>query len=206
MEWIADVEAVLMAWYPGQEGGHAMASILFGVVSPSGKLPITFPVDAAQLPPFDNESDAVTYGYDHGYRHVDRQGIDPLFPFGFGLSYATFTYDAISLSVATLTDGEKLSVTVDVTNSSARAGAEVVQLYVSYPQLAVERPLVALAAFARVELGPGESASAVLELPARALAYYDPDGRAWTLELGEHTVLVGPSSRDLPLSATFTVR
>lgn len=206
MEWIDEVEAVLMAWYPGQEGGHALAAILFGEVSPSGKLPITFPVDTTQLPPFDNESTAVTYGYGHGYRHVDRLGLDRLFPFGFGLGYASFSYDAIALGATTLSEGETLAVIMDVTNASSRSGEEVVQLYVSYPQVVVERPLVALAAFKRIALEPGETQSVTLEVPARSLAYYDSDARRWTLEPGEHRVLVGPSSRDLPLMQSFTVR
>ncbi len=131
--WIDRVAGVLMAWYPGSEGGAAIGEILFGDVNPSGKLPITFPRDAAQLPEFVSDADEVTYGYYHGYRHVDRAAIEPLFPFGFGLSYTHFRYGAVSLEASTLGPGDTLAAAVEVTNDGDRDGIEVVELYVGYP-------------------------------------------------------------------------
>jgi beta-glucosidase len=130
--WIDDVEAVLMAWYPGMEGGNAIADVIFGDVNPSGRLPLSFPRLESDLPPFDNVSLAVTYDYYHGYRLLDRDAVDPRFPFGFGLSYTTYSYANLVVADSTLDPDGTLEVSVDVTNSGTVAGDEVVQLYVSY--------------------------------------------------------------------------
>jgi beta-glucosidase len=204
--WIETVEAAVMAWYPGLEGGNALASILFGDVNPSGKLPITFAASAAQLPPFDHETSAVTYDYFHGYRLLDRSSADPRFPFGHGLSYTTFSYDAISLSAASISVAteEPLTVSVEVTNTGTVDGDEIVQLYVSYQGSSVERPVRELEAFRRVSIAAGATETVELEITARALAFWGGD--AWTVEALEYTVHAGGSSRDLPLSAPFTVQ
>lgn len=200
--WLADVEAVLMAWYPGEEGGHAIADVLFGDVNPSGRLPISFVHGEADLPDFDNTSLAVTYGYYHGYRHLMREGTAALFPFGFGLSYSEFTYD--SLDIVAETDGS-FTATVDVTNTGTVAGRETVQLYVSAPGSAVDRAQADLRAFAQIDIAPGATEQVVLSVPARDLAYYDVDSSSWVVEHLEYTVSVGPNVRDRPLSAPMTV-
>jgi beta-glucosidase len=205
MPWIDEVEAVLMAWYPGMEGGDALAAIIFGDVNPSGRLPVTFPVSEDQLPTFDNVSHQVTYGYFHGYRYMDEEGLEPLFPFGFGKSYTGFGYEALTLEAAEVPADGTIVARVEVENLGAVAGDEVVQLYVGYPQSAVARPLRDLRAFSRVRLEPGERRTIELRVPAAELSYYDVDAAAWVLEPVDYEVLVGPSSRDTPLRATVSV-
>jgi len=204
-EWLTDIEALLMAWYPGQMGGHAVADLLFGDASPSGKLPVTFPTGLDQLPPFDNESLEVTYDYFHGYRYVDRTGSVPEFPFGFGLSYTTFTVDNLRASQTEAKAGDVVRFSVEVRNTGSVAGAEVVQLYVTYPGSAVMRSERELKGFAKVALGPGEAQTVEISVPVNSLAYYDVVDSAWALEGLEHEVHVGTSSRDLPLAATLQV-
>jgi len=205
MPWVDDVGAIVMAWYPGQEGGRAIADVLFGDVNPSGKLPVTFPVSESDLPPFDNHSLQVTYGYFHGYRWVDREDITPLFPFGYGLSYTSFRYANLRLDRSRLAPAGRVRATVDVTNAGDVAGDEVAQLYVGYPHSAVERAVQDLKGFARVHLEPGETRQVAFEIPASSLAYWDVGAAAWTIEPTSYVVRVGGSSRDLPLEATFTV-
>lgn len=204
-DWLPEVEALLMAWYPGQMGGHAIADLLFGAANPSGKLPLTIPTGLDQLPPFDNTSLEVTYDYFHGYRYLDRNDDTPELEFGFGLSYTTFSVDNLRASDTEAGAGESVTFTVDVSNIGAVAGAEVVQLYVAYPGSSVERAERELKAFAKVELEPGETRAVDLTLPVNSLAYYDVSQSAWVLEGLEHAVHVGVSSRDLPLSTTLTV-
>ncbi|HEY6558041.1 MAG TPA: glycoside hydrolase family 3 C-terminal domain-containing protein, partial [Polyangiaceae bacterium] len=152
--WVDSVHALLMAWYPGMQGGAAIANVLFGTVNPSGKLPITFARSAADFPPFDNVSSTVKYDYFHGYRLLHRNGRPPEFPFGFGLSYTTFGLARLSVDRTIASKGDVVTVRVDVGNTGSRAGAEVVQLYVSYRGSAVERPERELRAFRRVSLAP----------------------------------------------------
>ncbi len=204
-DWLPDVESLLMVWYPGQMGGHAIADLLFGNANPSGKLPITFPASLDQLPPFDNESLNVTYEYFHGYRYIDRNGSTPQFPFGFGLSYTAFSIANLRASQAQAAAGDIVLFNVDVTNTGAVAGAEVVQLYVTYPGSAVERSERELKGFTKVTLAPGETRTVEISVPVNSLAYYDVVDSAWALEGLEHEVLVGTSSRDLPLAAALTV-
>src|SRR4029077_3707294 len=136
MPWVDDVGAVVMAWYPGQEGGRAIADVLFGDVNPSGKLPVTFPVRESDLPPFDDHGLQLTYGYFHGYRWVDRESITPLFPFGFGLSYTSFRYANLRLDRSILSPAGRVRATVDVTNTGDVAGDEIAQVYVGCPHSA----------------------------------------------------------------------
>jgi beta-glucosidase len=204
--WIDDVEAVLMAWYPGQEGGHAIADVLFGDVNPSGRLPLTFARSGDDLPEFPNDRDEVTYGYFHGYRLLDRNGNVPRFAFGFGLGYTTYAYANLTVADATLAPGDTLEVTADVTNRGSVAGDEIVQLYVGAEASSVLRAVRDLKAFARVHLEPGETRTVPLRVPVEDLAYYDVGARAWRVEPLTYRVHVGSSSRDLPLSAAFDVR
>ncbi len=200
--WRERVPGIIMAWYPGMEGGHALADILFGVVNPSGKLPCVFPRSADHLMPFDAKADVVDYDYWHGYRLLDRDGHEPAFAFGHGLSYTTFGYDNLTLSAETAGISDAVSVSVDVTNTGDRAGDEVVQLYAGYPETAVERPALELKGFARVTLAPGETQRVTLDLPVRRLAYWDETRDRWWVEPVRHTLYVGPSSRKADLLAT----
>ncbi len=194
--WLSSVEAVIMAWYPGQEGGTAIAEILAGDVNPSGRLPISFPAGDADLPPFDHTSLAVTYGPQHGYHWLDARGLTPSFPFGFGLSYGAVTYDAAGATVGPST----IDVAVTVT-SVDRRGDEVIQVYVEPPAPA-RRPRE-LRAFTRVTLAPGETRNVTLSIPRAALAIYT--GGAMQVPAGEYTLRVGPHVRDLPLTARVTL-
>lgn len=205
--WREKVPAILVAWYPGMEGGRAVAEVIFGLVNPSGKLPVTFPESNDQLPPFDKKARSVEYGYYHGYRLFDRMGMRPAFPFGFGLSYTTYEYRDLRLGAAEIpTDGE-LIVEAEVANTGRRAGEEVVQLYVGYPASAVDRPVKELKGFSRVRLEPGESRRVSFTLRAPALAYYDGALGRWVVERTEYEACVGPSSdpADLRLRARFRI-
>jgi beta-glucosidase len=204
-DWLADPEAVLMVWYPGQMGGHAIADLLFGDLSPSGKLPFTVPKSLDQLPPFDNVSLEVEYGYFHGYRYLDRRGFTPEFPFGFGLGYTSFALSDLRVSRSQAGAGETVTFSVDVENTGPVAGGEVVQLYVSYPDSEVERAERELKGFAKVVLEPGERRTVRIDIPIDSLAYYDSDRSEWILEALEYVVHGGTSSRDLPLSVTLSV-
>jgi len=204
-DWVGEVPALLMAWYPGEQGGTAIARVLFGEVNPSGHLPLTVPTDESQLPPFINDQTAVTYGYLHGYRWVDDQQETPEYPFGFGLSYTSFKLAKLRLGSTALAPDGTLEASVDVTNTGARAGAEVVQLYVSYPGSKVLRAARTLEAFQRVELEPGETQTVKLEVKATDLRYWDTKSSSWKLETLHYGVEVGTSSRDLPLTAGFSI-
>ena len=194
-----------MAWYPGQEGGNAIAEVLFGEVNPSGRLPSTWPRTESDLPPFVNNQSQVEYGYYHGYLHVDREGIEPRFPFGYGLSYTTFAYTNLSLSDETVPSDGALRVGVDVSNTGAVGGEEVVQLYVSYEGSRVDRPVKLLKGFQKVHFEPGETRRVLFDLAAEDLAFYDVEAGDWEVESIPYMVRLGPSSRELPLSATFSV-
>jgi beta-glucosidase len=189
------------------EGGHAIADVLVGDINPSGKLPITFPESADQLPFFDKKAKKIEYGYYHGYRLFDKEGIEPAFPFGFGLSYAEYEYGNLRLSERRIGKGGRIKVSFDVTNTGEMEGHEVVQLYVGYKGSKVERPVKELKGFARLDLTPGETKTGLIEVKAEDLAYYDTDAGAWEIEEIEYVVYVGPSSRqgDLKLCETFRV-
>jgi len=210
MPWLDRVGAVMQAWYPGQECGHAIADVLTGRVNPAGRLPQTFPARLEDNPAYLNypgENGRVVYGEGLfvGYRYYDRKRIAPLFPFGHGLSYTTFAYDNLRLSAGTLTPSETLTVTVDVTNTGTRAGQEVVQLYVRDPRSTLARPEKELKGFAKVALSPGETRAVSLTLDMRALAYYDDARAAWVAEAGEFEALVGASSADIRGRAVFVL-
>jgi len=205
--WKDKVPAILMAWYPGMEGGNALADILFGDVNPSGKLPIVFPDSIEQLVPFDNRSKEVKYDYYHGYRYCDRKGFAPQFPFGFGLSYTQYQYGNLRLSRKRIGKSGRIEAQVDVTNIGKVAGEEIVQLYVGYRGSKVDRPVKDLKAFGRLALAPGETRTLALEVKAEELAYYNTNANAWEIEEIEYAVSVGPSSRaeDLKLSDAFII-
>lgn len=205
--WQDEVEAILMAWYPGMEGGNAVADILFGDVNPGGKLPMTFPASNEATAPFHKKAKSEEYGYYHGYRLNDREGVMPAFAFGFGLSYTKYAYSNLRLSASPEGAGGAIRVEADVTNVGEVAGAEIAQLYVGYQNSSVERPVKELKGFTRVFLRPGESRSVSFDLVLSDLAFYDIGKCAWIVEEICYTVLVGASSRraDLPLVGSFTV-
>ena len=198
--WIEKAPAVLEAWYPGQEGGNAIANVLFGDVNPSGKLPETFPRRLEDNPSYGNfpgEGGKVHYaeGIFVGYRHYDRKQIAPLFPFGYGLSYTRFEYRNLQVLPEGIGIGDGFEVSVAVRNAGERAGKEVVQLYVGDLASSVERPVRELKAFEKVDLEAGEVRTVRFALDERALAFYDLERKAWVVEPGDFEIVVGGHSR-----------
>ena len=175
---------------PNTEGGTALAKLLFGEVSPSGRLPFTVAKSAADYPSFDKNAERIDYGYYHGYTLFEREGRAPRFPFGHGLSYTRFAYRALKLR---RTKGS-IEVAVSVTNEGATAADDVVQIYTSFPGTAADRPKKLLKAFARVTLAPGETKTIRREVPLQDLMWRDPATHGWKLESGRHTFHAGGSS------------
>ncbi|MCL4395372.1 MAG: glycoside hydrolase family 3 C-terminal domain-containing protein, partial [Chloroflexi bacterium] len=211
MEWLDRVAAVLQAWYLGQETGDAIADVLFGDVNPSGKLPTTFPRRLQDTPAYLNypgENGRVRYGEGLyvGYRYYDKKELEPLFPFGFGLSYTKFDYRNLRLSRSEFAAEETIQLSVEVANTGSRAGQEIVQVYVRDLKSRLSRPEKELKAFGRVALAPGEAKTMSFALDKTALAYYDPSVERWVAEPGEFQALVGASSRDIRLTAGFNYR
>jgi len=200
--WRDEVEAVLMAFYPGAMGGHALADVLFGDAAPSGRLPFSIPEREADLVPFDNASDEVSYGYFHGYRQLARDGVAAAHPFGSGLSYTTFAYSELSLSATTVRSGQTLTASVTVTNRGAARAIETPQLYVSARASRVERSPRDLRAFAQVELAPGASERVTLSVRVDDLSYWDTASSAWVLEPIAYDVVVAPDAAAEGLRAT----
>ncbi len=210
--WLDKVKGVLHAWYPGQEGGQAVAEILFGTVNPSGKLPATFEKQIEDRSSFacyhDDDKDkrvALTDGIFCGYRQVDKAGVTPQFPFGFGLSYTTFAYENMRVSAKTIRPGQPLTVTCEVVNTGTRAGAEVVQLYVRDVRCTVPRPIKELKGFAKMHVAAGARATAVIELDERAFRFYHPE-QGWTIEPGAFELQLGASVQDIRLCARVTMK
>jgi beta-glucosidase len=206
--WIDQVPAVLTMWYGGQEGGHAIASVLFGDFTPSGKLPVTFPRKLEDTPAFghypgDNLHTEYAEGIYVGYRHYDRGNIEPLFPFGHGLSYTKFEYSDLKVTPDKIGPGRRVQVSMTVRNSGARAGAEVVQLYLHQAKSSVDRPPQELKGFRRVMLTAGQSQAVTFTLDPRAMSFYSVAKHAWVAEPSGFDVLVGASSRDIRLRGSF---
>ncbi len=209
--WIDRTPAVLQAWYSGQEAGRALAQLVFGDYSPSGKLPDTFDrkfADSAvansyYYPLGDSKKVKYSEGVFLGYRHYDKTGMKPLFPFGFGLSYTTFKYSNLEVSPETTSGDQPVTVSFDVTNSGDREAAEVAELYVNDNHASVPRPVKELKGFDRVSLKPGETRKVTLTLNRRALSYYDVNSKAWKAEPGDFGVLVGGSSDNIQLKGTL---
>ena len=212
MPWIDLAPTVLEAWYPGQEDGDVVASVLFGEVNPSGKLPVTFPKREEDLPLQSPEQypgiDKVVHyseGVLVGYRWFDAKNIEPLFPFGHGLSYTTFDYKDLTVSTPEADDSVIVSFTV--TNTGKRDGAEVAQIYVGLPSLpGVLQPPRQLKGFRRVELAAGQSARVTVELDVRSRSYWDVKKHGWQVASGTYTVAAAASSRDIRLSGTFNIK
>lgn len=210
MPWVDDVPAIIEGYLGGQAGGGAVADILFGFESPSGKLAETFPVRVEDNPSylyFPGEFDRVEYreGIFVGYRYYDTKKVKPLFPFGHGLSYTTFSYENMTVSESELNESDKVTVTIQVKNTGSVKGKEIVQLYVHDKHSSVARPEKELKAFDKVELEPGEIKEVDLELDRRAFAYYNTDKEDWSVESGEFELRVGPSSADVALTETISI-
>jgi beta-glucosidase len=227
--WLSEVPALLHTWYPGQEGGTAVAEVLFGKHNPEGKLPVSFdhsweenpsepyyyPVKGADTtlhvieegrPPVDYVIPHVKYEDKLlvGYRYWTTTGKHPLFPFGFGLSYTTFSFANLQLP-ATTSAGSTVTVSFDVTNTGSVAGADVAQLYVSDPSAKASRPERELKGFEKVRLAAGETKHLTLNLDARAFSYWDTAAHKWTIDPGKFVIRVGDSSENTPLSAELTL-
>jgi beta-glucosidase len=210
--WLGEVPAVVQAWYGGSEAGPALAAVLFGDANPSGKLPCTFPHKLSDSPahasglarqfPGENGVEHYDEGLLVGYRWYDTKKIEPLFPFGFGLSYTAFTYSNLRVTPG---PGATATVECEVTNTGARDGAEVVQVYVRPAHAPVDRPEKELKGFAKVSLKPGEKKTVTVSLGARSFAYYSPEQHGWVDAAGEYAIEVGASSRDLRLEGRMTI-
>jgi beta-glucosidase len=208
MPWLEQVAGLVQAHFPGLEGGEAVTRVLTGQVNPSGKLTASYPKRLEDTPSFTNLSyegaREVRYGEGLfvGYRYYDKAGIEPLFPFGFGLSYTTFEYGSLQ-APAEVQPGQDFEVTVDVTNTGSAAGKEVVQLYIRDVESSLARPYKELKGFQKLDLQPGETGKARFTLNPRALSFYDVLKKDWVAEPGEFEVLVGASSADIRARATF---
>jgi beta-glucosidase len=226
VSWREKVDAILLAWQPGQEAGYAIADVLTGRTPPSGKLATTFPVEWKDVPSSANFPGKTILGPDPenrsplvgdraaevayeddiwvGYRHLATQGVEPAYPFGFGLSYTEFQYADLELSAAVF-DGA-LNISVKITNRGTSVGREVVQLYVSAPAKATPKPALELRGFAKTRsLKPGDSETLSFTLTARDLASFDEATSCWVAEAGTYTVKVGASSADVRQTATFAL-
>ncbi len=204
--WVDHVPAIFEAWYPGQEGGTALAQLLFGDFSPSGKLPMTFdrrweenPAHDTYYPKSGDRKVAYTEGVFVGYRGYDKSGVKPLFPFGYGLSYTTFTYKNLTVAPST-SAGQPVQVSFEVTNTGSRAGAEVAEVYVGDRHSSVPRPKKELKGFAKLKLAPGETQTVTITLDRRAFAYYYVKAHDWKVEPGDFDLYVARSAAQIELT------
>lgn len=214
MPWLGEVSAVLQAWFPGQEAGHSIADVVFGVTNPGGKLPVTFPRSITQCPSYNNfpgdiNNDTVEYaeGIYVGYRHYDRKPESVLFPFGFGLSYTSFAISAVELSASTWTGAEQvLDITLSVKNTGKVTGSQVVQVYVGAGFASgVDRPNKILAGFAKVHLSPCETKKVEIAIDPQSLAYWNQDRSTWSVDAGSYRIFVGTSSVDISVALAVEV-
>ncbi|HEX6519630.1 MAG TPA: glycoside hydrolase family 3 C-terminal domain-containing protein [Streptosporangiaceae bacterium] len=208
MPWASQVPAIVEAWYPGEEDGNAVAAVLFGDANPSGKLPVTFPASDSQVPastpqqwPGVNGTAVYSEGLDVGYRWYQAQNQTPLFPFGYGLSYTTFSMSHLKVSRS----ARGVTVTADVANTGTRAGADVAQVYVADPAAAGEPP-EQLRGFARVTLRLGQTSRVTITLDPHTFQTWDSAAQRWTTVPGQYTISLGDSSSNLPLHATLAQR
>jgi len=210
--WIDTVPGLIHAWYPGQEGGTALAQILFGEINPSGKLPATFERRWEDNAAFDSyypkkAGKHIEYqeGVFLGYRHFDRSKVQPLFAFGYGLSYTTFQYSGLSISPSSADLSAPVNVSFNIKNNGPREGAEIAEIYVGDSHASVPRPVKELKGFAKVHLRPGETKRVTVSLDGRAFSFYDVEKNNWKAEPGKFSILVGSSSEKIELQGEFTL-
>lgn len=205
--WDEKVPAILYVWYGGMEGGTALARILYGDVSPSGKLPFSIAQNATDYPHFTPFAKSITYDYYHGYTLFDKKNTEVAYPFGFGLSYANFAYDSLQVSNPEMGKQDVLQLSVQVRNEGNMAAKEIVQLYVGFSNSTVDRPVKLLRDFAKVTLAPGETKEVSLQVAAEDLARYDTKLQKWVVDAMEYEIYVGASSREKDLmQSTFRVQ
>lgn len=197
--WKNKVPAILMAWYPGMEGGTAIAEIIFGDINPCAKLPLTFPKSIDQLPYFKKDTKSIEYEYYHGYKLLEKNNQEPAFPFGFGLSYTSYSYKNLRLDNNSIGIEDEITVSVDISNTGKVSGEEIVQLYVGYENSSVDRSKKDLKGFGKLKLNPNQTKTLDLKLKAKDLAYYDIKSNEWIVEKGKYNVQVGASSKSVDL-------
>ncbi len=210
--WIDTVPGLIHAWYPGQEGGTALAQILFGEINPSGKLPATFERRWEDNAAFDSyypkkAGKHIEYqeGVFLGYRHFDRSKVQPLFAFGYGLSYTTFQYSGLSISPSSADLSAPVNVSFNIKNNGPREGAEIAEIYVGDSHASVPRPVKELKGFAKLHLRSGETKRVTVSLDGRAFSFYDVEKNNWKAEPGKFSILVGSSSEKIELQGEFTL-
>ncbi len=210
--WKEKVPAIVQAWYGGTEAGNAIASVLFGETNPSGKLPFSFPAKiednaAHTFDAYPGDGETVEYkeGIFVGYRWFEKKKINPLFAFGHGLSYTSFDYGKITLDKKVMKDTDSLTITIPVTNSGKREGAEVVQMYIMDKEASLPRPIKELKGFKKIKIAPGAKTEVTFTIGKEALSFYDPARHEWVAEPGKFQVLIGSASDDIRSSATFAL-
>ena len=210
-EWLDKVDGLIEAWFAGEQVGNAIAEILLGETNPSGKLPMTFPKsweDCSAFNTYKKEDGTTRYedGIYVGYRHFEKNRIQPLFPFGYGLSYTTFNYNDLKLSSKEINKNDKLTVTLKIKNTGKVKGSEIVQLYLNDVKSSIDRPLKELKGFKKVSLSPGEEKIVEFEIDEKALSFFHPTVKSWIAENGEFEVMIGSSSQDIKLKEKFTLK
>jgi beta-glucosidase len=202
--WIKDVPAIIEAWYAGMESGNVIADIIFGDINPSGKLPITFPKSLKDSPAHKSErtypgNDKVYYdeGIYVGYRHFDKHNIEPLFPFGFGLSYTTFKIDSLLIESEKISKGQNINFSVNIVNTGNRSGSEVIQIYIEPIKPTIDRPPKELKSFEKIHLKPKESKTINFDLEPNVISYFNPKIEKWVIDKGFYKILIGTSSRNI---------
>jgi beta-glucosidase len=207
--WLPKTSALLHAFYPGQEGGQALAEIIFGKINPSGKLPVSFEKKWADNPTansyFDDDKDNKVFfseGVFLGYRYYDTKKVEPQFPFGFGLSYTTFDYSNIEI---TQNEDTTFTIKISVKNTGNIYGKESVQVYVSDLESSVDRPVKELKGFAKIALNPGEEGQLEISLSKEAFSFFSEAKGKWIIEPGEFEILVGASSKDIQLTKKIKI-
>jgi len=204
--WEDQVSGILFAWYSGMQGGNALANVLYGDVNPSGKLPFSIARNDDDYPFFNPYTFKIEYGYYHGYTLFDKKNIDVAYPFGYGLSYTTYSYDNLQVEESSMSKEGTLKASVDLSNQGEVAGEEIVQLYIGFKNSSVDRPVKLLRAFDKVLLRAGESKTVELEVSIKDLAWFDPEIKEWKIEEMEYELFVGSSSNKEDLiQASFIV-
>ncbi len=197
--WESEVSGIVFAWYSGMQGGAALANVLYGEVNPSGKLPFSIARNDEDYPYFNPYTLKIEYGYYHGYTLFDKKNIEVAYPFGYGLSYTTYSYDNLQVEETSLSKEGRLMASIDVSNQGEVAGEEIVQLYIGFKNSSVDRPVKLLRAFDKVSLTPGETKTVELDVAIEDLAWYNPELKEWKIEAMEYELYVGPSSSESTL-------